>query len=81
MKKSVKKLITNYRIEGDIESGVGEDFDPYEVGQRGVVSIEENQPANGVQLWNFLIKYEDGSEIRVFNPNKVPLSWTKLNST
>lgn len=69
----VKTLLANWRQVGStIDScGADEDFDKYEVGENGVIEIQEFEPKNGMQLHNFLIIYEDGKRTRVFNPNHV----------
>jgi hypothetical protein len=69
----VRVLYTNWRQVGSISDGdgCGEDYDKDEVGKNGVVSIQENQPMNGNELWNFVVKYDDGSVKRVFNPNRI----------
>jgi len=69
----VKTLFANWRQVGSLSDrdGFGEDYDKYEVGVNSVVSIHENEPTNGNQLWNFLLEYEDGTRSRVFNPNYV----------
>jgi hypothetical protein len=44
------------------------------VGVNAVTNIEENEPHNGNQLWNFIITYECGKQSRIFNPNYVEYS-------
>jgi len=67
----VKSLTANWHQRIDSSIAAGEDFDVYEVGNSGVVSIQENEPHNGMQLWNYFITKEDGTRLRVFNPNFV----------
>ena len=69
----VKKLITNWHQNGCVveSQGAGEDYDFYEVGRSKVVEILENEPKNGMQLHNFIIKYSDGKVVKAFNPNHV----------
>ena len=42
-----------------------------EPGEKGVTFIEENEPHNGMQLWNYVVHLEDGTKYRIFNPNFV----------
>ena len=51
--------------------GSGEDWSVYEVGVKGVTLIEENEPCNGMQLWNYVVHLEDGTKFRIFNANFV----------
>jgi len=51
--------------------GCGEDYSTHKVGDKGVLSIEENEPHNGMQLWNYVVNFEDGTSCRIFNPNYV----------
>ena len=36
-----------------------------------VTEIKENITDGGQLVWNYVIKFEDGSSIRIFNPNQV----------
>lgn len=76
MEKKVKALKYNWRQAGSAlnRDGVGEDYDVCKVGEKGVVSIEENEPHNGMQLWNYVVYLEDGGSFRIFNPNFVVYS-------
>jgi len=69
----VKSVTVNWHQVGSVtdRDGVGENYDLYEVGRNGVTEIIENAPTNGMELWNFVIRYEDGKTFRVFNPNEV----------
>lgn len=69
----VKSVKFNWRVAGSAidRDGVGEDWERVEVGKNDVVSIEENEPMNGMQLWNYLVIGKDGPIIRIFNPNFV----------
>jgi len=69
----VKKLMSNWHQTGTSTNsfGVGIDKDVYEVGENDVYEIEENEPNNGLQKWNYVIKYNNGKAIRIFNPNYV----------
>ena len=74
--KKVKLLDFNWRQIGSVQDrdGAGEDYTRVLVGEKGVVSIEENEPHNGMQLWNYVVNYEDGKQMRIFNPNYVEYS-------
>jgi len=67
----VKKLKYNWRQVGSTSDrdGAGEDYDVFEVGKNGVVTIMENNLVGGTPL-NYLVFFED-KQIRVFNPNIV----------
>lgn len=69
----VKKIKFNWHQVGSLNEsdGAGEDYSIYEVGRGGVLDIIENEPLNGLQQWNYVIKMEDGTQERVFNPNWV----------
>ena len=69
----VKELQYNWYQHGSIQDnlGAGEDYYRYVVGEHGVVSIEENEPTNGLQKWNYIVRMESGEAHRVFNPNLV----------
>lgn len=70
--KKVKQIRFNWHAVGSTidRDGAGEDWHAYQVGE-GVVSIEENEPHNGNQLWNYVVEMENGCSFRVFNPNFV----------
>jgi len=67
----VKKLKYNWRQVGSTSDrdGAGEDYDVFEVGKNGVVTIMENNIVSGTPL-NYLVFFED-RQTRVFNPNIV----------
>jgi len=69
----VKQINYNWHQTGSVTDpdGVGENYDWFEVGKKGVIEIIEYKPENGLQTWNFVIKFEDGTVYRVFNPNFV----------
>lgn len=69
----VKSLTFNWRQAGSTidRDGAGEDYERYTVGVNGVMSIEENEPHNGNQVWNYVVNHEDGESCRIFNPNFV----------
>jgi len=74
--KKVKLLDFNWRQIGSVQDrdGSGEDYTRVSVGEKGVISIEENEPHNGMQLWNYVVTYENGKQTRIFNPNYVDYS-------
>jgi len=69
--KKVKLIMFNWRQVGSIQDrdGAGENYDKFEVGVSGITEIQENEPCNGMQLWNYIAVHEDGRSFRVFNPN------------
>ena len=68
--KKVIKLKYNWR-QTNWDGEAGEDYDVFEIGQKGVISIEENEIQCYHYAFWFLIKFEDGTEQKVFNPNQV----------
>lgn len=73
-KKVIKLLANWHQCHNGVEAG--ENYDTYELGKPRVdgsviVSIEENEPRNGMQLHNFVITFDTGRVIKVFNPNYV----------
>lgn len=48
--------------------------DEYHVGQRGVIEIEEHPAMGSGDRWFYIIKFEDGHEEKIFNPNVVVLN-------
>lgn len=71
--KKVKVLHSNWRQVGSVSDrdGAGEDYDRWNVGNNGLISIEENEPTSQNEFWNYILKFEDGSSKRIFNPNYV----------
>lgn len=69
----VKLLKYNWFQTGSLtdRDGAGEDWTKLEVGKDGVISIEENIPHNGMEIWNFVVSLENGTVYRIFNPNFV----------
>lgn len=67
----VKKIKYNWRQVGSTidRDGAGEDYDWFEVGQKGVIEIMEIEPVDGMPL-NYLVILESGA-IKIFNPNIV----------
>ena len=71
--KKVKMLMYNWHQVGSTtdRDGCGENYDSYTVGINGVKYIEENEPRNQTESWNYIIEFVDGKSVRVFNPNFV----------
>ena len=69
----VRELIYNWVQVGSVQDrdGAGEDWTRLTVGVGGVKSIEEHAAAGEGDKWNYLIEFEDGHFLRVFNPNSV----------
>lgn len=69
----VKSVNYNWRQAGSTvdRDGAGEDYNRFVVGEKGVTSIDENEPHNGMQLWNYVVHLQDGTTYRIFNPNFV----------
>ena len=69
----VKSLIYNWHQSGSVQDrdGAGENWDRITVGELGVVEIIENKPIGEGDKWNYLVKFENGSQTRIFNPNRV----------
>lgn len=71
--RTVKSVRYNWRQVGSFvdRDGTGVDWDQFIVGKNGVKSIEENEPRNGMQLWNYVVELESGTVYRIFNTNFV----------
>ena len=69
----VKSVKFNWHQAGSImdKNGAGDDCEKLTLGERGVVNIEEHIPCNGLEQWNYVVAFEDGSKQRIFNPNFV----------
>lgn len=69
----VKKLLHNWHQNGSVNDdfGAGYDYDLFEVGKNDVYEIKENEPHNGLQKWNYVIRKNNGDTFRIFNPNYV----------
>ena len=69
----VRELIYNWVQVGSVHDrdGAGEDWTKLTVGRNGVKSIEEHAAAGEGDKWNYLVEFEDGHFLRVFNPNLV----------
>ncbi len=69
----VKSVTYNWHQAGSVQDrdGACENWERCKVGEKGVKYIEENEPHNGMQLWNYVVRLEDGSSFRIFNPNFV----------
>lgn len=71
--KKVKLLDLNWHQCGSVQDrvGCGENYSRFQIGVGDVVEITENEPNNGMQLWNYEVIFSNGSSRRVFNPNYV----------
>lgn len=69
----VKSIRYNWRQVGSTadRDGAGEDWDWWQVGEKGVIEIVENPPRNEMQVWNYEVSLEGGRKYRIFNPNFV----------
>lgn len=67
--KTVTKIIFDY-CPPHTKEDYPEEYQVREVGVKGVVKIEEHEPANGLERHYFDISMEDGSSERTFNPNR-----------
>ena len=69
----VKKITFNWHQAGSLGEGYTAycKYEWFEVGRNGVTEIIENAPKDGMELWNFIICFEDGRTFRIFNPNAV----------
>ena len=67
----VKSVKYNWRQVGSTidKDGAGDDWERFTIGEKGVQDIEENEPTNGMQLWNYVVTMDDGTIYRIFNPN------------
>lgn len=67
----VKKVKYNWHQIGSVtdNAGSGEDYDVFEVGQKGVIEIQEWLPGGDIPMCYTAI-FED-KVIRIFNPNTV----------
>lgn len=52
-------------------AGVRATGDVYKVGSHGITKITEYLPSYGMELHSYVIEYDDGGIIRVFNPNYI----------
>jgi len=71
IENSVHKIIYNWRQYGNIENGIDENYDYFEVGQNGVINIEEFIPNNGLLQHCCVIDFKDGKCMKVFNINSI----------
>ena len=80
--KTVKLILFNWHQAGSVmdSAGSGENYDKFEVGSKEVCSIIENEPHNGMQLWNYEVILNNGISYRIFNPNFVEYFKTEDDS-
>ena len=69
----VKSIKYNWHQVGSVQDrdGIGENWERFTVGEKGVKSIKENEPHNGMQVWNYVVELEDKTKFRIFKPNIV----------
>ena len=69
----IKQIHFNWRQVGSTQDrdGAGEDYEKYEVGIRNVIEIEEFLAPKWGNLTSYVVHFEDGRAVRVFNPNYV----------
>jgi len=69
----VQRLIYNWYQTGSVvdRDGAGDNYLSITVGRGGVKDITEHIPQGEGDRFNYLIEYEDGHFMRVFNPNTV----------
>lgn len=83
---NVKVLWSNWFQAGSVldRDGAGEDYTRHSVGIDGITSIEEEKE-DGMP-YSYLVKYDDGTLKRLFNPNFVEYFpkqeniWSHVNS-
>ncbi len=66
------ELCFNWRLDGDQESGLGEDFDTYTLGEEGVIKITNMTPEGdpgytGTDFYD--VEFDNGDIHTVYNPN------------
>ena len=66
MKKKIVTLKYNW-----FQTGEGEDYHLYTLGEDGIKLIEEHKIMVEGDKWFYIVHFEDGSSIKVFNPNQV----------
>ena len=75
MTPKIIKIVTNWRFNPPFDGYDGYVIsDDYEIGVKDVVKIIQHEPKKGLQMWNFVVVYEDGTSERVFNINQVVYS-------
>ena len=67
----ITKLIYNWRQEGNMQGGIGEDYEYAELGKNGVKKITEHAAQGEGDRWYYEIFFENGSTHTIFNPNTV----------
>lgn len=67
----VKSVRYNWHQVGSISdrAGAGEYYQYVVVGEKGVVSISEF--CNQMEIYSYLVYYDDGTIMRILNPNLV----------
>lgn len=69
-------IIHNWHQVGSVQDrdGAGENYTTLTVGKDGVVSIQEHKAQGEGDKWNYLVEFESGRVLRIFNPNSVEYS-------
>ncbi|KIO75596.1 hypothetical protein TH53_19860 [Pedobacter lusitanus] len=60
----------NWRVVSDGHQTI-DCADEYHVGVNGVVTIEEHQAMGSGDRWFYNIVFDNGNELKIFNPNTV----------
>ena len=72
--KKITKIYYNWRQVSETNSrGMesGEDFDLHTVGKNGVTEIEEHPACGEGDKYFYYVRFENGNEEKIFNPNRV----------
>lgn len=65
-----KEIRFNWRQVGDINDGLGEDYDFYEVGKKGVVRISNMTPTDYTGPEFYDVDFRDGRTVTIYNVNQ-----------
>ncbi len=67
----IKQLYYNWFMSGNSADGIGDDWEDFVVGEKGVQEIREHLPQfEGDRLWYDIIVNKKLKQ-RIFNPNRV----------
>lgn len=71
--QKVKSLLYNWHQAGSVNDrdGAGENWSWFKVGENRVTFIRENEPKNGMEMWNYEVYIDHKLSHRIFNPNIV----------
>ena len=70
----ITKITYNWRQEGNLQGGIGEDYDYEEVGKNSVKEIIEHPARGEGDRWHYDVIHDDGSVLRIFNPNSAVMT-------